>query len=231
MFLGNTHKISMIASKANISSLSYVASTSIDRTDSSSDFTFSNVSIGSANSNRIVIIGVAACRGAGSVIPLGSISSVTVGGNSATQLASIFNVGNNAALYIYAIALSTGTTANIVVSHGLATTCGIATYSMISKSLTLTPNSTGSAQRTQTFGSGTISTTVSRVVDSAIVGFVYGINNGATTFTGLTENFDFDTRSTENFAGAFLYPSTSSNNLTVTATCNNQGLLLVAVWN
>lgn len=211
----------------NISGFAYVSSSSIDRTSSNSAFTFTGHSIGDANANRVVVVGVGVFGASG----IGNISSVTVGGNNALQVASILGSGFNARLYIYAIAVSTGTTADIVVSHGTATTCGIATYRMISVPLTLRPQHTGSTQKSS--GSGTsITASVTRWIDSAVVGFVYGVNNGATTFTGLTEDFDIDTRSSENFAGASLYPSTTQTLQSVTATCASSGqcLLLLASW-
>lgn len=221
-------RLKAASKQANISSLTYVSNNSTDRASSSTAFTYTAQNIGTANSNRIVIVGVGLFN-AGSAVA--SISSLTVGGNTATSIVdNLFNFSATR-VAIYAIAVSSGSTADIVVNlSGNATTCGIGVYSMVSSSLTVTASNTASAG----IVTGTsVSTNITTNLDAAVVGFLYGVNNGATTWTGLTEDFDIDTRSTENFSGAKLYPSTTSGSLTVSATkaSGQAGGLAIASWN
>jgi hypothetical protein len=196
----------------NITALNYVTNSSIDRSLSTASFTFSNISIGAADSNRIVVFGVGVFAANTS---LGSLGSITVNGNAATQIAVSSGLTNTSRTYIYAAAVPTGTTANFVVSHSVATTCGIAIYRMISRSLQLTPFATGVGAAED--ATSPVTASVNTSFNGAVVSIIYGINNGTTTWTGLTEDFEVDTRSGEVLSGASVYPSTGST-LNISAT-------------
>lgn len=83
-------------------------------TTNGTSYSFSSKSIGAANSNRRVIVGVA--------LPDGddTTTAVTVGGVSATELGQINGVVTGASLWIAAV--PTGTTATIAVTVGSTTT-------------------------------------------------------------------------------------------------------------
>lgn len=203
------------ASFPEISAFSYVTNTFTDRVYSTSNFTFTGVSIGTADANRIIVLVVGGYSNAASGA-LGTLSSVTVGGNTATQIITQA-IGTLTTASIYAIAVPTGTTADIVVAHGGATTCGVGVYRMISNTLRINAKDAKS-----TFTSGNtpnaLSVNLSTSANSPVVAVAYGQNDGTVTWTNVTEDFDVDTRSTENLSGASLYPSNNTGTLTVTAT-------------
>jgi hypothetical protein len=216
---------------SNVTGLSYVASTSIDRASSSTAFTFSNVNIGTANTNRVIILGVGGFRSS-ALGALGTLTSVTIGGVNATRIITQL-ISTYGAVHLFALAVPTGTTANIVVSHGNAETCAIGVYSLITTAPSIDATRASSGVQTSTTLT-TASATIDTGTNSAIVGFIYGVNNGSTTWTNLTENFDIDTRSSENFSGASGYPYGSTGSTTISATKltgTNTGIgMVVARW-
>jgi hypothetical protein len=74
--------------------------------------TFSAVSIGTASSDRIVVAVLAVDGNATN----GVISGITIGGTSATQAAKLDPTATIKGIYIYYLKVTSGTTANIVVS-------------------------------------------------------------------------------------------------------------------
>jgi hypothetical protein len=110
-------------------SISFVQATG--DASNASTYTFTNHPIGSASSDRIVIVGVM-IRGLGGVFSPIDISSVTVGGNAATLLAKQKRVDDEVnVLGIYAIAVPSGTTATIVANLTQSVLrCAIHVYSV-----------------------------------------------------------------------------------------------------
>jgi hypothetical protein len=84
----------------------------------SSSHTFSSQSIGAADANRLVIVGVFAGKNSGPW-PSNPITTFTINGNAATIHTSQYLSGSRVAL-IGSYALTTGTTADIVISAGSA---------------------------------------------------------------------------------------------------------------
>lgn len=227
------HKIIGATSSPNIISLARTHDASIDRALSSTPFSFSSVNLGAAASNRIIIVGVYAFRDLGP----GAISGVTVNGVSATQVVTRNSSMTGAlSLTMWAVNLTTGTSATVVVSHGSATTCGIGVYRMQSKSGVLTPSATFSTGYNATTGGtnnpSTISETINTSLSSAVVGFFGGINNTSPTWAGLTGDFSRDARSNEWFSGASKYPANVSGSLSVSATttANTTSNIILACW-
>jgi phosphoribosylformylglycinamidine (FGAM) synthase-like amidotransferase family enzyme len=215
---------------ANISSFSYTDSLSIDRADSASSFTFSSVSIGAADTNRTVIIGVYGFR-VGAV--LGAITDVTVNGVSATQYIAR-NASNSVSvsLTMYAISVQTGTTATIVVSHGAATTCAIGVFRMVSKNGVVAPANTNSNATNPS--TSPISTTIQvDTQNSAVMAFGGQVNGSDPTWTGVTKSFGIDARTDEWVSGGLLYPSVTTGSLSVSMTAVNAqtASILAASWN
>lgn len=150
--------------------------------------TFSNVSVGTADSLRYVLVGVSArSNGNGSK----TISSVTVAGNAATLLfqSTPQNDGSNYydVVGFAIIALPTGTTANIAVTcSGTMYGFAVAVWKIINLQST-TPVATDTSGGTSPM---TGSTNVS--AGGAAFGVAISTTGGADTFTwsGLTERYD-----------------------------------------
>jgi len=107
------------------------AATSISFTDTASNttntdaYTFTGQSIGSAASNRIVVVSVY-------LIGVSSTKTVTIGGIAATEAVTNYYSTPNTFLGIYYAAVPTGTTATVFVeSSGKANRCAISVYRLI----------------------------------------------------------------------------------------------------
>lgn len=153
-------------------------------------YTFSSIAIGVADANRVVAVGIWYRPGADSEV----ISSITVGGVSASQVSGARSTRADGALSISDIwyaSVPTGTTATIVavMGGGGPARCGISTYRII----TTTPTPTGA-----TFGIGLAETSTSGTltIPSGGAGFaMYGsrmtIGSG-TTWTNATKDYDVE---------------------------------------
>lgn len=91
----------------------FTYNTSGGASNNNSSYSFSNQSIGAADSSRIVVVLV---FGSGNNLP--TSSSCTVGGVSATSRASVFNASGNAAS-LFTLPVSSGTTATIAYSFNV----------------------------------------------------------------------------------------------------------------
>lgn len=152
-------------------------------TADASSYTFSAVGIGTASSDRTVIV-AAFARNSGSTA---SISSVTVGGLSATQQSSAnYNVaGGSSVCGLYTIPYPTGTTDDVVVTlPGTYARAGVAVYAVYGL-VSVTPSATASATNATTLNLNTNVT-----AGSVCIGAVYTNPNGSATWTGLTEDLD-----------------------------------------
>tara|TARA_Y100000296_G_scaffold71733_1_gene87474 strand:+ start:30 stop:692 length:663 start_codon:yes stop_codon:yes gene_type:complete len=140
--------------------------------------TFSSIGLGTAASDRIIVVGVGSNSGAGGHV----ISGVTVAGDSATEIVSIRDAETRAS--IYAVALSSGTSGDVVVStDNNSEVMGIGVYAMFGASIT--PTDTDS--------------TINPVQDLGLSVAKGGVaiahahdtsaQNGV-TWTGLTERYD-----------------------------------------
>lgn len=107
-------------------SLTWVSPIGTNTTPGTS-FTFTSQNIGAADATRIIAVGI----GHGGTAGI-TVSSVTVGGNAATQATSAAGINPNGALtdiWYYADSGALGTSANIVVNlSGSQGRCAIAVY-------------------------------------------------------------------------------------------------------
>lgn len=112
--------------------LTYV--TQVSSTSDLTTYTFNTTNIGTAAADRIVVVGVTV-NGSSNGFPC-TINSVTIGGNTATQIAQI--VGASwATAGIFALAVPSGTTANIVVTlNRTAGRCAVAVWNMTGANIT-----------------------------------------------------------------------------------------------
>jgi hypothetical protein len=149
-------------------------------------YTFSNLNIGTANTNRRVIVGIAVRRNA-TISP--AYPTVTVAGQSCTRIiGELSSTGTSSAIrvgmavYITDAAVTSGSTANVVVAYSSGPTmtrCFASTYSIV-KNGTLVQESalSGSSNPTIT------STKTSNMVGVAVSGSGTTGTISAPTITG-----------------------------------------------
>jgi hypothetical protein len=185
----------------NPASVSYRAT--YNSTTDASSYTFTSADIGTATDRSIVVVAIH--------YRSSSISSVTVGGVSATQVVSV-GAGLNTA--IYRASGVTGTTANIVVNlSGTASRCLVAVYALYN----LRSNTPYDSSTTFTLGGTSQTRTLDTIVDGVIV--AAGSANASRTFTwtGATENYDTVIESADSYSGASA-SATSNTTTTVSLT-------------
>lgn len=172
-------------------------------------YTFSAQSIGVAESNRFIVVGAAARATANGR----TISSVTIGGNSATQIVAVSadDGGNSRAAGLFGLVVPTGTTADIVVTFsGAMTRAGVGIWRIMGLR-------SATAKDTQTdTTSPTLSWTLDIPVGGVGIGVAFMNNNAGTTWTGLTEDFDNVVES-NTITGAALKDVDGDSALSVTA--------------
>jgi hypothetical protein len=197
--------------------------TNVSSTSNLTTYTFNSTSIGSAATDRYVVIGASGSSGTTS-----GISSITVNGNNATELVQVS--GSTVAAGLFIAAVPTGTTANIVVTFGGGKErCDVGVWK-VTKLNSATPYDTAS------LGSGLSVNTGSVNIDTRVGGILLsyvhrgGVNSGTTTWTGATENYD-TTLESRIISGASLNNTpTETNRLIQTDfTSSATGLALVAV--
>jgi hypothetical protein len=105
-------------------SITYVSNNST--TTMGGAVTFTSQNIGTADPTRIVV--VALDHGPNSGV---SVTSVTIGGVTATQAPSADSGGSGVRSDIWYLAVPTGTTANIVVTAATETRCALGVYSVV----------------------------------------------------------------------------------------------------
>ncbi len=185
------------------------AATATDTTDSAT-YTFTNHSIGTAATGRIVLVCVSSREGTSF-----DISSVTIGGTTATQLGSwTASVASN--LEFWALQVDTGTTATIVVNFtATANRCAIATYALNNVVSVEAYDSDQSAAS----GVGSRTATLNTPDGGAIIAFVQQLTNNTVTWSGtagVTEDWDTVVE-TNMFSGASA-TTTLQTNVTAIAT-------------
>lgn len=186
-------------------------------------YTFSSQDIGTAVTGRRVIVGVGGVAAASR-----TISSVTIGGNSAAQ--SVFAEATTTAAEqaaIYVLQVDAGTTADIVVtwSSGMVR-CAIgvwAAYDLQSSTATHTGSSTASP--------GTANLNVS--AGGVAFGMAINLQNSGTntyTWNNLTEAFDASFGSgIGTYSGAESTFATAQSGLTITATPTGSDSRVMAI--
>ncbi|MDB4261332.1 hypothetical protein N9878_00555 [bacterium] len=154
-------------------------------------YTFSSHALGDAAADRKIVIGVIHGNAAQTV------STLTVGGSSATAIENVNNSGSGCAMYY--IDLTTGTTADIVVTlTGLQSRCGISVYN-VNGAATGAPNDSGNN------GSDPLSVTGDLPANGCIIGYATSnriITPGWATWSGITEDVDAQAESSTYYSAA-----------------------------
>jgi len=182
-------------------------------TTNSGTYTFSGMNFGSASADRYIAVAIGA--GIGSFGGGVAISSVTIGGISATiVLQQAANVSGSGALSGIAIAaVPTGASGAVVVTLGAThQNCAITVYA-ITGLLSATETDKNSATGANP------SSTVNCNAGGVTIGAATGRNGGGTTtWTGLSESSDFALESLTTISSAASAFSTSQSSLAVQAT-------------
>lgn len=181
----------------------------------STTVTFTSQAIGSAAATRLVAVGYAVERNAGSAL----ITAVTIGGVSATQVVQANNTVEFASIWIAAV--PTGTTANIVSTHSNAPgAVGIEVWALGNASSTATDSGTDSNSNPATFD-------LDINAGGVALGVVIHRSNTDATFTwsNLTEDNDqvIETGG-ESMSGASAAFATIQTNLTISVTSSQAGV-------
>lgn len=150
---------------------------------SASSHTFSSVGLGDADGNRVIVVGVIQNDSGG----VSTISSVTIGGISATNAVNRVDVGVQFRVSIWYAAVPTGTTGDIVVTLGGSDPITVGVWRIIKIGASKAASSTGSNSNT-----GGSSIAVFATVPVNGFGVVLTTQGNLTNITasGYTEQFD-----------------------------------------
>lgn len=180
------------------------------------NFTFSTQALGAAHTQRKIAVAVVSNSSTGGR----TISSVTVGGVSATSIISADGGSTNTRMTaIYLASVPTGTTGDAVVSHsGSMTSCAISLYRLIGASSTV--HDTGSDI---TESGNALSDTINVVSQGVLIACVnWEGSAGArtTTWTGPTEDVDTTIEGNFTYSSASKLYLTTQTGITITATAS-----------
>lgn len=178
-------------------------------------YTFSGQNVGAEDANRWIVL----CVG-GVTNVARSISSVTIGGVSATKIAQ----SEGSAVYrhnsIWVAQLPTGTTADFVVtwSAGILR-CGYQAYRLIT--LTNPATSYYDVQTDNTLSGSDLSVSISSVSSGVVVASTTAVGSAAEsiTWTGATEDYDstWAEAASQGMSSASVTPTSSPTTITATA--------------
>ena len=199
-----------------------VSQTDTDKSDTDlTTYTFSTKALGAAATDRRIIAVIAARANAAR-----SISSVTIGGISATALATANATGSGADICaVYQAAVPTGTTGDVVVTFDNTMLRAFVTVLRVIG----WPSGTATASSTDlTLSAQDLNASISCVARGAIVGGIIYLNtlSGATTtWTNLTESSDLQSVEATNncSSAAFNNFAAAQSSLSITATGTGTG--------
>jgi hypothetical protein len=181
-------------------------------------YTFNASDIGTANTSRLVVVQVHGQASTGTR----SVNTLTIGGTGATGYQNTARLYHNS---LWALAVSTGTTASIVVTFsGTMLNCLIAVYALYDLNSNIPVNS----QATTATNATTISLTTSAREKGIVIGGITGAANATTTWTGVTERYDTTVESTVRSGGESVIATTNTSYSVQANTTVSGNLTLVA---
>jgi len=187
--------------------------TSASETVGGTSITHSGMSIGDANSTRLVVVGIVGTNGTSSSP---SLTSATIGGVSAT-ITKQYTGGSSGDYTLSAIfiaAVPTGTTADIVMNFSQALdNSHIAIFRLVN-----VPSSTAYATAQATRGSSPRSTTINIPDKGLLIVTGFGSNTNNVTWSGVTEAYDETYAGVVKGSGGINYNMTSETGRTITMT-------------
>ena len=192
-------------SQAEGFSLTYL--TNSGDTSNLTTYTFSSVDLGDAAGDRLILVGSSGVAGAAR-----AVSSVTVGGVSATQAAQASNGGQPAALH--SAVVPTGATGDIVVTfNGSMNRAHIGVWRLSGYNSSTVEDTIGAGLGSSSSQTGTIDVSAGGV----IIAYGIGNNTGNHGWTGVTENFDVTLESAHAISGASDVFESAETGRTITA--------------
>lgn len=184
--------------------------------------TFTAVAIGTASSDRIVVVSITVDGNASN----GVISGVTIGGSGAAKAVGIDPTVAGQGVYIYSLLVTSGTTANIVIScSGFPSGIGISVGN-IKGSATATVNATNSV------GPSTVADphSLTTVVPANGVGVVAAIIDRAITPSWTNATGDANISEVSAGAMSLQQAHTTNNTPSFTGANNFQLAMVAATW-
>lgn len=220
-----THLIGFGVGGSDNPSISFIGSAS-SNTDLSV-YTFSAQSLGAAASDRKIIVGIG-----WSSATAQTLSSVTIGGVTATIIGQIESSGSSSgpsALVIAAV--PTGATGDVVVTlSGGVQRLGIGIFRVVG----LVSSTAHATATDDTAVSGVVTTTLNVPANGIVVAMAGSVDGASWSWTaGPVEDFDIDLESAAAaISGAHQTYVAAQTPLTVTATCGtgSRSSLFVASW-
>lgn len=195
----------MLRAASNSLQLDYIGTTI--STANNTTYTFSSVNFGTAFTGRVLFVAIHSYNGSSAAR---SISSVTIGGVSATQRANNVSGGSTQSIVaVYGAPLDTGSTGNVVVTHNAGMqNCAVSVYSLKNaNTLSYPENRSG----VTTSGSYTTTLNIEKNDCSIFVSRIQSGNVGTGAYSSpFVKNFDGNIETTI-FAG-----TTASANLLTT---------------
>jgi hypothetical protein len=147
---------------------------------------------------------------------------LTIGGTGATGYQNTARLYHNS---LWALAVPTGTTANIVVTFsGLVNNCLIAVYALYD----LSSNTPVASNAATAAGATTVSLTLSAQKDGIVIGGITGSANVTTTWTGVTERYDTAVESAVRSGGESVIATTNASYSVQADTSGSASLVLAA---
>jgi hypothetical protein len=189
-------------------------------------YTFSNVDIGTASSDRLVVV---ACHATGNTsAPNINLTSMTLGGSSMTNAAALAE--DTASVDLYYLTVTSGTTATIVATYPQTKRrCTIAVYTITGLNSS-TPSDTGTSNNSDTAPTLTLD-----IPTGSIAVYAHTSANNTTTtvtYSSATEHYDQAIGGESTTAsGASLADAGNAHTETATlAETKSRTVLIGAVW-
>ena len=196
--------------EAGAATVTYVSKAVI--TTDTTTYTFSSQALGDEAADRKIVIAIAAGNTSG------GITSVTVAGNSATSIISVYNVASRSSLFY--VDLASGTSGDIVVTFGgTLNRCGIGVYNVNGAS-------SGAEHDSGSSTADPMSVDVDLPANGCVIAVACTANilsNPWATWVGVTEDYDEATESSSSHSGASDTFTAADATKTVECTSNRAG--------
>jgi hypothetical protein len=189
-------------------------------TTNSSTYTYSGASIGTASADRYIIVGTAGREGGNR-----TFNTCTVGGAATTRLVHQATL-NHLALFITNAPVTSGTTADIVITlSGGSQRNAVSVWALTGSLSSITPLDTLSIDSTDPSGSLNVG------ADGAHVAIAYTNGNTSVTWTGVTEDYDvsFESGNNNTFSsGSDITAAAAARTITANFGSSNDDRMLAA---
>lgn len=190
MLLGMPLTMGMLYPAKKLAQIEYI--TTVEDAGNLSTYTFTNASIGTATSDRLVVVVVTCADTGGST---STLSSVTIGGSAAT-----IHVSSGTSEFITAVAsrlVSSGTTATVVLNFANALGRGACQIYRVWNYNNATPNATATVGGTTNASSRAVTVDIPATGGVAVYGAMCD-GSRAVTWTNATKDMEDQAFGTEN---------------------------------